>query len=277
MFSIKVAKSAANTVSELTLKQASKRAFTFLTAVNANGAIRNELAAKVKFTKAREDEGWALLEALRKASVAATPQPENQAIEGMAACEAWQSTGLVQVRTMLEMTSPEQALFLFHDFVPGKGMAAVFNVETFFDRLDQLAHGPERKASRKADAQALHILDEIGITKETLKEVGVMVNKAHSAQQSVATDPTETEVQQEERIEAMRQIHAWVTTWSEMARTVIKRRDQMIQLGIAKRRPKTKAAIVPPVITSPVVTAPTTPVTPTAPPANDNGPESHAA
>jgi hypothetical protein len=35
---------------------------------------------------------------------------------------------------------------------------------------------------------------------------------------------------------SLRKVHAWLTAWSEMARSVITRRDQRIRLGIAKRR-----------------------------------------
>lgn len=79
------------------------------------------------------------------------------------------------------------------------------------------------------------------------------------------------------RTEVLRKIHAWITAWSEMARTVITRRDQMIKLGIAKRPShKAKGAVVTP------PAPPVTPAVPALPPAampiqEEVAPESRAA
>lgn len=180
---------------------------------------------------------------------------------------------------MLELSHADQAMFLFHDYAPAKGMGAVLNAATFLQRRHALDKAEDRKESRRSDQEALAVLEQIGTTKESLKRLQVMVDTAQTvAEPSVVL--LETEERQSARLQVLRQIHAWVTAWSEVARTVVTRRDQMIRLGIAKRRaPKAKAVMPPP----PVVVPPPV-VMPVAPPAStpvmadeDAGPQSRAA
>lgn len=149
-----------------------------------------------------------------------------------------------------------------------------------------LAHGAERKKSRKADHDALAVIEQTGTTKETLTQLQAMVETAQSVADT--TEAATTAVDQEAiRLAALRRIHAWITAWSEMARTVVTRRDHMIRLGIAKRRaPKVKAVVTPPAVARPVAVPPATPVagvTPLAPApmsvasVDEQGPESRAA
>jgi nucleoside-diphosphate-sugar epimerase len=49
-----------------------------------------------------------------------------------------------------------------------------------------------------------------------------------------------------ERLDALRELHAWLSDWSECARGVITRRDQLLRLGIGKRAAKKRASTPPP-------------------------------
>jgi hypothetical protein len=220
-------------VTEATLRSAPSRALTFL-----QGAIEPAIAgrlATVGWSVARVDEAWNLLLALRAVSVGAAPKVDP-VLDAIAECEAWQSTGLVRARAMLQLSFPEQAAFMFHDFVPGKGMAAVLNVATCMGRLQALGNSAPRKASRKVDHAALALLDATYITKSEVRRLEGLVGTAHRVVVPQADDDSRAN-----RLDALRKIHAWVGAWSEIARTVITRRDHLIRLGIAKRRsPKPK-------------------------------------
>jgi hypothetical protein len=267
MPSIHIAPTAVGEVTEETLKLGPTRLLTFLQGVS-DPAIRAQFAV-LGWSDERFDEAWSLLSELRAANKipAAIVDPIAQAI---ASCEAWQSTGLIRARAMLQLSFPEQAAFIFHDFVAGAGMEAVLNVSTFLERRKALENGPERSASRDADGQALAVLTETGVTPEVLAQLHAFVETVHT----VATvQPQELADAEARRTEVLRKIHAWVMAWSEMARTVITRRDQMIKLGIAKRRShKNKADVV----VTPVVPA----IPELAPPASagdEPSPESRAA
>jgi hypothetical protein len=267
MRTIQIAPTAAGEVTDETLKLGPPRLLTFLQGVS-DPAIRAQFAP-LGWSDERLDEAWSLLTELKAANkIPATPVPDP-VTEAIASCEAWQATGLIRARAMLQLTFPEQASFMFHDFVAGSGTAAVLNVATFLDRLQVLENGADRKGSRKADHEALAVIDDTGATKEVLKQLRGLVE----AVQTVApTQPQHLVDADAKRTEVLRKIHAWITAWSEMARTVITRRDQMIKLGIAKRRShKGKSAVgtptappvapAPPPVVSPVVT-PTPPIPP---------------
>jgi hypothetical protein len=214
---------------------------------------------------------------LKASSLFAAPEP-NPVAEAIAACESLQNRGLVRVRAMLQLRFPEQATFMFHDFLPGSGMAAVLNVSNFLERRGQLESGVDRKATRKVDHQALAFFDELGVTTEFVKELEGRVETAQAVV-TVSTSPTAAK-----RDVTLRKIHAWLTAWGEMARTVITRRDQLIRLGIAKRRaPKGKPPVVPATPAPPPVAVggvtPAAPSVATVPAveAHDTAPESDAA
>jgi hypothetical protein len=283
MVTIKIATTAASDVNESTLKLAPARLLTFLQGV-ADPAIRAQFAP-LGWSEQRLEEAWSLLNELKAGNVIPAIPAPDPLVEAMASCEAWQATGLIRARAMLQLTHPEQATFLFHDFVAGKGTEAVLNVATFLQRRHALEKSIERKPSRAADHEALAVIEQTGTTKETLKELQAMVDAVQSVAPTESAPALDVDAR---RLATLRKIYAWITAWSEMARTVITRRDQMIKLGIAKRRShKAKGAVVtppaPPVTPAPpVVVAPTTPAVPAVPPAASPieevvAPESRAA
>ena len=266
MRTIQIAPTAAGDVTDETLKLGPPRLLTFLQGVS-DPAIR-ALFAPLGWSDQRLDEAWSLLNELKAANkIPSTPVPDP-VTEGIASCETWQATGLIRARAMMQLTFPEQAAFMFHDFVAGAGTEAVLNVSTFLQRRQELENGAERKGTRKADHEALLVLEDTGVTKEVLKKLQGFVDKVLTVAPPHPQHLADADVK---RTEVLRKIHAWVTAWSEMARTVITRRDQMIKLGIAKRRShKAKGAVVtppaPPVTTAPpVVAAPITPAAPASP------------
>ena len=152
-------------------------------------------------------------------------------------------------------------MFVFHDFVAGKGTAAVLNVATFLQRRGALDKSTERKASRAKDHAALAVIEQTGTTRDTLKELQAMVDTVQSVSPAEAAPAVAIEA---ERIDVLRKIYAWVTAWSDIARTVITRRDHLIRLGIAKWRSAKGKTVV---VATPPVAAPAPPTAAPALPA----------
>ncbi|MGH7286076.1 MAG: hypothetical protein ACRELY_31530 [Polyangiaceae bacterium] len=76
------------------------------------------------------------------------------------------------------------------------------------------------------------------------------------SQKQPALSPSEAPTTATERDVALTNLYLWLREWRETARTAIKNRSQLIQLGIAKRRAN-KAATTPapsPVVVTPVAT-----------------------
>jgi hypothetical protein len=106
----------------------------------------------------------------------------------------------------------------------------------------------------------------------SLKELRRMVDTVQSIEPEAA-GPKDDSAWQASRMAILRKVHAWVTAWSDVARAVIKRRDMLIRLGIARRKGK---AVADP---APVAPTPSSPATPSAPVASEeaHGPASRAA
>lgn len=110
---------------------------------------------------------------------------------------------------------------------------------TVLNRLDELENGQDRKATRKADHAALQKLATRGIPPEErarLHELLAVV-KAKPADGELAVDPAaDAEAEPPEQHAAKLALRAWYVEWSEIAKAVIKRRDYLILLGLAKRK-----------------------------------------
>ncbi len=136
----------------------------------------------------------------------------------------------------------------------GAGVAAVVSVSIFLDRLHALENSPDRKSTRKADHAALATLERRGITTQERKHMRHLVDLVETSAAANADTVIET-MTVDARMQALLTLHAWLQDWSDSARSVIKRRDQLLRLGIGKRQKRTPA---PPPAQPVVVPAPTT-------------------
>lgn len=138
---------------------------------------------------------------------------------------------------------PDQHTFLFQDLEPQTGPGAVVSITTFLDRLDALESSKDRKATRKADEAALAKLSDRGITaKERTRLRGLLTvalgsPNADAAPPSIKASPKAEAEQRAAKIE----LWTFYAEWTEIARADIKRRDYLIQLGMAKRKVRAKS------------------------------------
>ncbi len=181
----------------------------------------------------------------------ADARPPN--IDAMEACEAFLSTAFVPASGKLELRFPAYHALVFEGLdARAKGTDAAIIVAHFLARCDDL----EKRAARKAgvreadgttpedDRDALCALAEAGVTREKRAELGRVVKIAMT--EVPHTSAIGDGVGDEERLDALRRIHKWVTVWSGIVRNVITRRDQLIRLGLATRRSPKRTATVPP-------------------------------
>ncbi len=226
-------------VSEKVLDETSARALKFLGALSTNRVIRAVLAAR-GYTQAVHQAGFELVFAAvgyTRAADAAVDTPE--ATSALAAIDAWDEPNFRIASAALTAAFPDQHTFLFQDLTAQTGAASLGSVRTFLDRLDALEQGKDRKATHKADLAAIEKLADRGLTKEERARVRGLL--------AVVQDgPTDAEVAAHKELEiepespaqraAKVELRAWYVEWSEIARVLIKRRDHLIALGLAKRR-----------------------------------------
>jgi hypothetical protein len=224
---------AAQDVNLRTLKLGPVRLLTFLQGA-ADPAVRAQLVA-IGWSEQDAEDAWSLLNRLRGPTV--TPSPVNPVPAAFAACEEWHSTWLTRMRVLLQMTHPDQARFLFHDLTTARGLGAVIDLSAFLERRERLDNDPHRNPTRTADHQALAIIARAGATPEMRKRWRAAVDTVHSPTDAgTDAEPQLDDGFEAQRLETLRKIWVWITTWSEIARTGVTRRDHLIRLGIAKRR-----------------------------------------
>jgi len=224
-----------------TAEQSLPRALQFLRTLGTDPTIRTAMQ-KVGFDLSDLKQGWALvLKACSAPTGTLQFAPDAGPVEDATQkIEAWQSTMFLRAHAALRRLHPEQDAFVFDNIATG---SAVVAVSMFLERLDALESSPERKSSRKADHSALATLERRGVTKDERKHARELVRIVETtpAPELVAVAPPI-----DERMAALTELYSWVQDWSDSARSVITRRDQLIRLGIGKRRARSSAPVVTP-------------------------------
>jgi len=223
------------------LEELPARSLKFLSALSKSTIIYAALAAR-GYTDVDHQEGWELLlqvTGFRRPPAAAAAE-STAARDAAVELDAWDEPNFRLIRAALDRRHPEQSLFVFEGLTASTGAGAVLGVATLLDRLDALEKSPERKATRKADHAALDTLTKRGISAAERTRLRALVTTAMTAARTEEeASPTADDTAP---TEALLKLHAWYGEWSEVARAVIKRRDHLIRLGLAKRKKAAKGA-----------------------------------
>ena len=182
-------------------------------------------------------EGWSLLKRSCGFFEEAEAAMHDETADAIKELDAWDESGFRRARAALARLHPEQCAFVFRGGLKAsQGLPAVMGVLTFLDRLDELEKSADRKATRKQDHAALETLAQRGFDDKERKRLRALVNVVQSSP-DVAADESAAE---EARQEALGLLRAWFEDWSATARAVIVRRDHLIRLGLAQRKPNGK-------------------------------------
>ncbi|MCU0694051.1 MAG: hypothetical protein MUF54_21885 [Polyangiaceae bacterium] len=221
------------------LEETPARALKFLSGVASDSVIWAILSQR-GYGQEPHDEGWELLlsaTGYRRTPPAAKDSPASRS--ALAELDALDEPMFRIARAALRRNHAEQCEFVFADLAPATGAGAIVSVATFLDRLDALDHSAERKATRKADHAALAILAARGIGGDERKRLRQLVATAKSAPDPAPETP-QLAPNAAQRLEALNAVRAWYEDWSEVAHAVVKRRDQLIRLGLAQRKARKK-------------------------------------
>ncbi len=236
---VELVQTTASQVSQRTLAATGERAFTFLRAVSTNGAIREQLE-KHGFSDADQQEGVQLLHLASGFGTAVGPKRNR---DDEAARAALNEIDAVDEkvhrigRASLTRRHPEQASYLFDGLEPARGPEAVLGMRQLLDRMGRLATGEGRpEASLIGDRAALAVLAARGVDEAERTRLSGLCDLALRAAPTNAAERAQAEASSKERQDALVGLRAWFEEWSEVARAVITRRDQLILLGLASRR-----------------------------------------
>lgn len=230
------------TPSATALSGIDRRAIQLLKGINTSPLARATLFAN-GMTQHDVDEGFKLLHNLVGFEpVPIAPRADNPAADALRAIDAWDEPSFAKASAALERRFPAQWEFVFGDgLAPATGTASVLSVIKFLDRLDALESSPNRKATRKEDRAALNLLASRGIDDAARAEMRKLLKTAQRAPEVPLSDAHAIELAATREEDALA-LYRWYREWSTTAHAVIKRRDQLIALGLAKRKDRKKNA-----------------------------------
>ncbi len=228
----------AKSVSDSTLDQTPNRALKLLRGVTRAG-IAQRMAA-VGYSNADHVEGWTLLQQSSgyRPDVPIVTLQGGPADPAVAAAikyvDDFDESGFDLADAALQRRFPEQWTFVMEGLVAKTGIAALVDVEKFLDRIDALESGKGRPAAtRDADQRAVKLLATRSIDKAKRGALREALRVAKSFKVQAIPEPTGGDESARER--ATLALRAWYEEWSKTARSVIKRRDFLISLGLANR------------------------------------------
>ncbi len=126
---------------------------------------------------------------------------------------------------------PEQADKLLGGIGPGRGAAAVLNLEILLDRLDAF----EQPASSASDKAAVALLGQRGLSTAERARLRLLINTAKKSN-PVDSNPTASEERDKQYVANLQSLREWYEEWSEIARALFSRRDYLIRLGLGTAR-----------------------------------------
>ena len=215
------------------LEEIPSKVLPFLRALATKVEIRATLAG-CGYTEEEQTHAWKLL--LAASGYVPTPMPttdDERARAAIAEIDGWDEAGFTRIHAALARLHPEQDDFVFTGIEAGEGASSVVSVATLLDRLDALENAPEREVTRSADRAVLETVRKRGITSAERARLREQIALAQRVVTPVVPLP-EPELL-EQRVQTLRELRAWYGDWSSTARSVIRRRDHLILMGLGKR------------------------------------------
>jgi hypothetical protein len=140
-----------------------------------------------------------------------------------------------RVGAALMFNHPPQAAYVLQNITPSTGAKAVANIKTVLDRITVLERGD--REGGEGDLAAMATLEDRGFTPEYRAQLSDLVNQATGADPA----PAIVSISPEELEAAQLSLYAWYKEWSMVAHTMIRRRDWLISLGLARRKAASSA------------------------------------
>jgi hypothetical protein len=221
--------------SAIVLERAVQRAFKFVYGLARSKRLFTAMVAH-GYSLAEQNHGQRLLMRITTARGGGegAVEPDSKAAAAAAELDALDEPLFRRCRAALRRLHPEQCAFVFADLKATKGPEAVLGFAKFLQRLEDLEGADDRTSTRKADHAALATLAARGVDEAERARLAKLV-KAVFAAPGLVDDEAE-EADREERRKNKVAIYEWLQDWSDTARVAFKRREDLISVGLAKRR-----------------------------------------
>jgi len=220
--------------SEDTLEELPARVLKFLSGLGKFPAIR-ALVVPRGYDDAEHALGWRLLhDASGYAPAAPAPAVDPVVAAAYAALDAYDNENFPIFQGALRRLHPAQEKVVFAGLSAQQGAASVQAVATFLDRVEGLAASKE-----KADQDALATLEKRGLGPDKRRELAALVETARGLGASPASPATPAAQAGDavgDQVARLERLKAWYDDWAGCARKVVRRRDQLMALGLAHAR-----------------------------------------
>ncbi|MBI5515430.1 MAG: hypothetical protein HY909_16745 [Deltaproteobacteria bacterium] len=232
-------------VTRAVLEETPGRALTLLMAMHRNRAIRAAMES-VGCLPAQRADGWNRLRAVTVDSETSdggdgdTSVVETSVRDAVLALDEADEDLVRVVRATLTHSFPAQAGAVLKGVKAGEGGAAVLTVATILGRLEGLkSSGLGRAALERLSARGLTAArrGQLATWVEVAQGAGLapVFDREKDAELAARKDGEDAEY-----LRALRALRAWYEEWSELARTVVARRDYLILMGLGERKAKAK-------------------------------------
>lgn len=211
-------------VSRATLEGTVGRATQFLFGLSRTPTALNQLR-RVGYTKAEHDRGFALVNALATKEIDETVT-DREVDEAVRALDEWDEKGIGFIRAALT-GFPEVRDAVLEGIAPIAGLGAVLNVEKILARLTAAEGTEPGRAALERLSRGMFGPDE----RAELAALLATAKGSGAFDADVVTDEA-----YERNLLALRD---WYYEWSEIARQLVTRREQLIRMGLAERRSAT--------------------------------------
>jgi len=151
------------------------------------------------------------------------PFAPNKAKEYLADLDDWENAWFPVVSATLERHYPALHATIFKNLSQTSGAEVIVSVGTLLDRLDTMKAS---EAGKKADA----LLVTRGLTTEVRAQASKLIDTIKQTEETVLPEIDPASKAEQEK--ALDKVWAWYREWSQIARTVIKRGDVLIRLGL---------------------------------------------
>jgi hypothetical protein len=218
-------------MARLTIGQKAERVLKFLL------ALRNPRIAAVlvqyHFTQEDLDEGWNLLRNVTRTSLDVLPEDAPIDPDALRSLDEWENKWFAIAQATLKRRAPKVHDWVFRNLVQTEGVAVIVSVGTFVERLEQMDKAEKDGGLGAAGKEAKKLLKARGITQETIGAAKALLKKLGQVDgplpdlEKGATDEATFE-------EGEKALWGWYLEWSKIARTAIKQRSLLRQLGFLR-------------------------------------------
>ena len=156
----------------------------------------------------------------------------------MTELKSWYDRQIAWARVLLEQACPEQAAYIFDEVVPDRLPEGFMSeLVVILSRVDNLRArvATDEEGSGLEARRALAVLEERGIIGgEQEAHIRALLEQAQNPAPLSPGEP------REEREGRFKRYQAWIRIWREAARLRIKKRSQLLRMGLQQRRKSRK-------------------------------------